>query len=173
MNAYGTLHHLSEEKSVNGAGRVQMVEHSTEKPGANAIRTWFESPVQQTFSPSVNFQCRLSYCVHTLHSPLCALTCINICAHIESPKRWQLHLCLHFGHANILHTLIGMGSAALAATAPYPGKAIQIPIRDKEILKKYIIKKIAHLLIQSEQRHSSSSLNSHWRQSSKHQRGPK
>ena len=89
VNAYGTLHHLSEEKSANGAGIAQMVEHSTEKPGANAIWTWFESPVQQTFAPSVNFQCRLSesYCVHTLHSPLCALACINNCAHIKSPKR--------------------------------------------------------------------------------------
>ena len=29
-----------------------------------------------------------------------------------------------------------MGSAALAAVAPYPGKAVEFPARDKEVLKK-------------------------------------
>ena len=28
-----------------------------------------------------------------------------------------------FGHAKILHALVGMGSAALAAAVPYPGKS--------------------------------------------------
>ena len=109
VNAYGTLHHLSEEKSANGAGIAQMVEHSTEKPGADAIRTWFESPVQQTFAPSVNFHCRLSYChtvsihytapcvhwhastsVHTLkvpnadsHTFVCALDMQTYCTHLQ------------------------------------------------------------------------------------------
>ena len=31
-----------------------------------------------------------------------------------------------FGHRKILHTLIGMGSAVLAAAVPYPDKATQI-----------------------------------------------
>ena len=31
-----------------------------------------------------------------------------------------------FGHTKILHTLIGMGSAALAAAVPRPGKATRI-----------------------------------------------
>ena len=34
------------------------------------------------FSPRVNFQCRLSYGVCT---PLCAIACIYICAHIKDP----------------------------------------------------------------------------------------
>ena len=42
--------------------------------------------------------------------PLCAFACINICACIKNPQLWQ-----HFGHAEILHTLVGMGSDALAA----------------------------------------------------------
>ena len=40
-----------------------------------------------------------------------------------------------FAHTEILHTLIGMGSAALAAAAPFPGKATQFPESDNEILK--------------------------------------
>ena len=40
-----------------------------------------------------------------------------------------------FGSMKILHTLIGMGSAALAAAVPYPGKAVPFPTRDKEVLK--------------------------------------
>ena len=31
-----------------------------------------------------------------------------------------------FGHMEILHTLIRMGSAAVAAAVPYPGKLTQI-----------------------------------------------
>ena len=31
-----------------------------------------------------------------------------------------------FGHTEILHNLTGMGSAALAAALPYPGKMTQI-----------------------------------------------
>ena len=34
------------------------------------------------FSPRVNFRCRLSYAVRT---PPCAITCINICAHVRDP----------------------------------------------------------------------------------------
>ena len=39
-----------------------------------------------------------------------------------------------FGHTKILHVLLGMGSAALAAAVPYPGKATRIPAREKEVL---------------------------------------
>ena len=31
-----------------------------------------------------------------------------------------------FGHMDILHTLVGVGGAALAAAVPCPGKAIEI-----------------------------------------------
>ena len=60
-----------------------------------------------------------------------------VCSHIHQ------HLCTHyksqtlaatplFGHTKmlhslILHTLIGMGSTALAAAVPYPGKATTFP----------------------------------------------
>ena len=35
----------------------------------------------------------------------------------------------------ILHTLTGMGSAALVAAVQYPGKMTQIPASDNEVLK--------------------------------------
>ena len=41
-----------------------------------------------------------------------------------------------FGHTKILQTLIGMGSAALAAAVPYPGKATRIARRGQESTKK-------------------------------------
>ena len=47
--------------------------------------------------------------------PLCAFACISICACINNPQLWQ-----HFGHAEILHTLVGMGSDALAAAVASP-----------------------------------------------------
>ena len=56
--------------------------------------------------------------------PLCAMSCINICAHIKNSMHWQSCHCLEL--QKILHTLIGMGSAALEAAVPYPGKATQI-----------------------------------------------
>ena len=43
--------------------------------------------------------------------PPCAITCINICAHVNVPPNWQPYHCLDTG--KLLHTLIGMGSAAL------------------------------------------------------------
>ena len=45
---------------------------------------------------------------------------------------------LLFGHLEILHTLIEMGSAALAAAVPYSGKGTRIFRKDKEVLK-YIL----------------------------------
>ena len=39
-----------------------------------------------------------------------------------------------------------MGSAALAAAVPYPGKAFEFPARDKEVLKKKKRKKEQSLL---------------------------
>ena len=41
-------------------------------------------------------------------------------------KRWQPYCCLD---RKILHTLTGIGSAALAAAVPYQGKATQISVR--------------------------------------------
>ena len=56
----------------------------------------------------------------------CAIACISSCAHFKHPKLWQPYNCLDTQKycTDILHTLIGMGSAALAAAVPYEGKAI-------------------------------------------------
>ena len=53
--------------------------------------------------------------------PPCAVVCINICAHVK--KSQTLTAIPLLGHRKILHTLIGMGSAALAAAVPNSGKA--------------------------------------------------
>ena len=55
--------------------------------------------------------------------PMCAVAFIIICAHVKNPKHWQPYHCLD---TKILHTLIGMGSAALVADVPYPGKVTRI-----------------------------------------------
>ena len=64
---------------LGGCGDVaQLVEHQTGMP-----LTQVRFPdAARVFSARVNFQCRLSYGVHT---PLCAVTCINTCAHLKDP----------------------------------------------------------------------------------------
>ena len=62
--------------------------------------------------------------------PLCnsLKVCINFCAALYKPQTLgyiQMAIPL-FGHTKILQTLIGMGSAALAAAVPYPGEATRI-----------------------------------------------
>ena len=57
---------------------AQLVERRTGMPLG---RVRFPGAARE-FSPRVNFQCRLSYSVCTL---LCAIACINICAHIKDP----------------------------------------------------------------------------------------
>ena len=54
--------------------------------------------------------------------PPCAITCINICAHLKNPTLAAIPV---FGHMKTLHTLTGMGSAALVAAVPCPGKVTQ------------------------------------------------
>ena len=44
------------------------------------------------FPPRVNSQCRPSYAVFV--QPSCAIACINICAHVKSPKHRQPYHCL-------------------------------------------------------------------------------
>ena len=61
-------------------------------------------------------------------------------------NRLHQHLCARYksqtlpaiplsGHRKILHTLIGMGSAALAAAVPYQVMRPEFPAKDKEVLK--------------------------------------
>ena len=52
--------------------------------------------------------------------PPCAIACINNCVHLKNPKHRQPYHCLDTW---ILHALIGMGSAALAAAVLYSGRA--------------------------------------------------
>ena len=66
-----------------------------------------------------------------------AVTCINVCLHIK--KIQTLAATPLPGHKKILHTLIGMGSAALAAAVPYHVRQPEFHIRDKEILPKNCI----------------------------------
>ena len=49
--------------------------------------------VARAFSPTVNFQCRLSY--SSYKQPLCASACIKICVRIKDPH-WQPYLCCSF-----------------------------------------------------------------------------
>ena len=66
------------------------------------------------------------------YSPPCAVACTNICAHVKNLKHWQSYHCLDTrmwegtSRSKILHTLVGMGSAALATAVPYPGMATSV-----------------------------------------------
>ena len=104
-------------------GRDSSVGRVSEWKARHNTDAGLSPPCGMGFFPKVNFQCRLLQC---LYSPPCSVACINICVHIKNPQqqRWQTyHL---FGHTKILHTLIGMGSSALAAAVSYPGKATWI-----------------------------------------------
>ena len=72
------------------------------------------------FSPS---QLPVQTILWCLYSPLCA----SASAHVKNPK--QLAAIPLFGHTEILHQLVGMGSTAPAAAVPYPGMAtVQVPV---------------------------------------------
>ena len=85
------------------------------------------------FSPSqLSMQTLFSITV-SVQAP-CAIACINSCAHVKKPKHRQpLPLLVY---TNVLHTLVGMGSAALVAALPYPCKAIRISRKGKSSTKK-------------------------------------
>ena len=87
------------------AGFALLAERPIEKTGT--ILMWVQVPgAARDFCPKVNFQCRLSFSG-------------------TSPARTLAAMPL-FGHTKIPHTLIGMGSTALVAAVPYPGKVIRI-----------------------------------------------
>ena len=94
-----------------------MVERPTEKP-PGAIQT-----IQTPGVAVSTFQCRLSCSVCTAR--VCAVAFINISVHVNNINHWLADTAL-FGHTNILHSLMGMSSAALAAAVLYPGKATRI-----------------------------------------------
>ena len=64
--------------AITGRGGRQLVECQT---STLLMQVQF-SGAARDFSPQVNFQSRLSYGVRT---PLCAITCINICVHNKDP----------------------------------------------------------------------------------------
>ena len=72
--------------------------------------------VARDFPPRVNFQCRLYYGVHT---PLCAITCIFICALIKGSV---LHVksLVDYGKAKTPNMHPRLGSATLSQLA-FPG----------------------------------------------------
>ena len=65
-----------------GAWIAQLEECPTEKPGATLTQVRVPGAARD-FSPSVNFQCRLTVSIQ----PPCSLTRINICEHITNRKK--------------------------------------------------------------------------------------
>ena len=96
------------------------MESVAEAPGAILTRVRLRG-VTRDFSPRVNFRCRLSCCSHTAQ---CDIACINICLHVKITDTGS-HTIV-WTHEKILHTLAGVGSAALAAALPFQGMGAHI-----------------------------------------------
>ena len=107
---------------------AQLVQRPTEKPGAILTSVRVPSAARIFFSQS---QCSVQTLLLFSYSPCVTVlkyACINFCAALYKPQTLgyiQMAIPL-FGHTKILQTLIGMGSAALAAAVPYPGEATRI-----------------------------------------------
>ena len=106
-----------------GAGIAQLVQRRL-KSQAQYWRE-FESPVWRGV---LNFQCRLSYGVRA--APACNRMHQHLC------KSRTLAAIPVFGHKKMLHSLVGMDSAALAAAVSYLVRQPEFPARDNEALKK-------------------------------------
>ena len=72
------------------------------------------------FSPSEFFKCRLSYGVNT---PLCAITCINICEHVKDPV---VHVRVWWILETLKHPASSIGWVAGLSQLPCAGKATWI-----------------------------------------------
>ena len=93
------------------------VERRTKLPG-RAILTQVRFPcVVRDFSPRVNFS---ADSLTVFAQPPCVIACTNNCAHFIVDNFNPLTVIPLLGHSKIKPTVVGMGSAALAA-APYPG----------------------------------------------------
>ena len=108
-------------------GTARLVKRPTEKPGATLTRVRVPGAARD-FSSRVNLQRRFSY-----YGVLSASASVGP---LKNPKHWIDRLPLHCLDTKILHILVGIGSAALVAAAPYPGKATWIPVRDNEELQR-------------------------------------
>ena len=96
--------------------KPQSMAWMTQKSGAKLMQVRVPSAAR-LFSPQVSFQCRLSYSV-CLYSPRMQLHASTSVCMLKLPNTGS-HITL-FGHAKILHTLVGMGSAALVAAVVSP-----------------------------------------------------
>ena len=103
MSEHSSSYHLAQsnnnryrcghERPTKGGDVTQLVEHRT---GTLPRQVRF-SGVARDFSPRINFQCSLSYGVHT---PPRAIACIYICAHVKDPVvhvrvRWIMKTLKH------------------------------------------------------------------------------
>ena len=83
-------------------------------------RRGFESPVRQGICLPVESTSSADSLTVSAQPP-CAIVCINICAHVKNPKRWQPTNV--WMHKNTTRTDSKTGSAATAAPVPYPSMA--------------------------------------------------
>ena len=82
--------------------------------------------VAPVYTPRVQPPCAAPVCSPRVQPP-CAVTSINICVHVNNPQIPNTHSHISLsGHTETPHTLIRMGSAALAAAVPYRGYATRI-----------------------------------------------
>ena len=99
------------------AGIAQLVQRLTERCKIDA---GLSPPVRKgTFSQSLTVTVQ----------PPCAIACIKSVGTLKIPKTGT-HFPL-FGYTKTLHTLIAMGSAALAAALLYPRKVTRISRKEK------------------------------------------
>ena len=97
------------------------------------VQYWcgFESLMQQgIFLPESTFSANS---LTVFVQPPCAIAWLNISVCVKDPH--TLAAVPLFGHMEIQHTLIGMGSAALVAAAPFSGKVTQISLREQWNIK--------------------------------------
>ena len=99
-----------------GGDVAQLVECRTD---TLLIQIQFSGAVRD-FSPTVNFQCRLSYGVHT---PPCAMACINICMHFKDPV---VHVRVWWSVKTLKHPACTVGWVARLVGFPC-GKSPQFP----------------------------------------------
>ena len=114
-----------------GWGCSSLVEHRTV-----TLLTHVQFPgAARKFSPRVNFQCRLSNGVHT---PPCAIACINICAHMTDPV---VHVRVQWIVETLKQPAFTVGWEAWLSSWLSQGKATQIshgryPIETRQLQKK-------------------------------------
>ena len=96
-----------------GGRMAQLSDRRTEQTGAGSIPSRGGG---RDLSPGVNFQRRL--CERLSYKPTrCALACVSVCTHVKN-KSPALAVVPLFGRTTVLHALIAVGSAALAAAVP-------------------------------------------------------